>query len=639
MPDLIIGTAGHIDHGKTQLVKALTGTDTDRLKEEKLRGITIELGFARFILPSGKSVSLIDVPGHERFIKTMLAGVAGIDAALLVIAADEGIMPQTREHLDILQLLEVKQLIVVINKIDLVEPEYLMLVQDEIKEFLENTVYQNSPSVNISALRGDGIEELKSILDTGLKTLISSKTKKGPARLPLDRVFTKQGFGTVATGTLFNGIIKVGDNLQEPLKDKKTKVRSLQVHDKSVEFAKAGQRVAINLTGLEPKDLTRGDVLATPDFLQASSRLDVSCYLLKSSPYSLLPHTRVRFHQGTREALGRIVLLDRQELSPGEQAMIQIYLEEPVAVIRGDHYIIRSYSPVHTIGGGRILEPLAIKHKNKNAKKHIRDLEIKATGDPEKLISLFLEKSGTLVTINEISRFLYWGIEDTQKIIKRLLNSKRIIAVPAGEDTYLCCEAALKRWAEFISQEIEKQLGNNLLELGLNKEQLRTRCFSSWTMKEFNALLGYLLQEKMFSLFDGQYLIPFAYRKKAENSWNERIEDIKKYFIGQRWIIPPWSKVVEEIGLDEKAGAQLLQYLLRTGNIISLGGELYLTLDLLEEAKKVLAANYASGEQFSVAEVRDLLNTTRKVVVPVLEYLDKLGYTIRRGEGRILAKK
>ncbi len=362
MRNIVIGTAGHIDHGKTSLVKALTGIDTDRLKEEKSRGITIEIGFAHLSLPAGTVVSIIDVPGHERFIKNMLAGVAGIDLALLVIAADEGVMPQTREHLEILTLLEVKGLIAVITKIDLVDQEMLDLVVEETKDILGEYGHKNAPCVFTSANTKQGLQELIRVIEKSVENLQVRRETNGPARLPIDRVFSMQGFGTVVTGTLFNGEIKVGQELELPLKDKFVRIRSLQVHKVQVESAYAGQRVAVNLTGVDKVDIIRGDVLASPGIMQSTSRIDVSCHLLKSCPWSMKHMTRIRFHQGTREILGRISLLEREIMQPGEEAFFQLILEEPAVFLRGDRYIIRSYYPLHTIGGGVIIEPYAVKH-------------------------------------------------------------------------------------------------------------------------------------------------------------------------------------------------------------------------------------------------------------------------------------
>jgi selenocysteine-specific elongation factor len=350
MQRIIIGTAGHVDHGKTVLTKRLTGVDTDRLKEEKKRGISIELGFAPLTLPSGIKVGLVDVPGHERFIKNMLAGIAGIDLVLLVIAADEGVMPQTREHLDIINLLEVKKGIVVVTKTDLVDAEWLELVKGEIEEVLKGTVLEHAPVVPVSALTGQGIPQLLEVIDRmALET--PPKLITGKMRIPIDRVFTITGFGTVITGTLWSGRLKAGETVEILPRELTARVRNIQVHGEKVSEATAGQRVAVNLAGVETEEVFRGDVLAEPGLLTASHRIDVKLTLLKHINIALEQRVRVRIHHGTREVLGRVNLLDREELLPGENCFCQLVLETPLMALRGDHFVIRSYSPMLTKSG------------------------------------------------------------------------------------------------------------------------------------------------------------------------------------------------------------------------------------------------------------------------------------------------
>ena len=340
MDYIIVGTAGHVDHGKTQLVKALTGFYTDRLKEEKERGISIELGFAPVELADGQRIGLVDVPGHEKFIKQMLAGVGGMDLVMLVVAADEGVMPQTQEHLDIIDLLQVKKGLVVVTKADLVEADWLELVQEEIRDVLAGTVLENAPMCAVSAVSGAGIPELKAELQK-LAAETPPKTLTGKARLPIDRVFSISGFGTVVTGTLWSGRIKLGDSLQIVPEELTTRARSLQVHGKAVEEALAGQRTAINLANVEVGELSRGSVVITPGTLHPSRLIDVELKLLKQAK-EILNRTRVRFHVGTSEALGRVILLDRDSLRPGETAFAQLQLEEVVVSAKGDHFVIRS---------------------------------------------------------------------------------------------------------------------------------------------------------------------------------------------------------------------------------------------------------------------------------------------------------
>jgi len=346
----LIGTAGHVDHGKTKLIRALTGIETDRLKEEQQRGISIELGFAHLALPSGRDVGIVDVPGHEKFVRQMLAGATGMDMVLLVIAADEGIMPQTREHLDILTLLGVSRGIVVINKTDLVDSDWLEFIQEEVREGLKGTVFEQAPIFPVSASNGQGISELIQGIDQIIDE-VETKTTSGPVRLPVDRVFSIQGFGTVVTGTLHNGTVRLGQELAIEPEHIMAKVRSIQVHNEKVEEAEAGQRVAINLAGVNLSDIDRGAVVITPGEYPSGNILDLKIYNMKSAEKPLVQRQRVRFHIGTVEVLGRIHLLEQEEIQPGDEGYAQIILEEPVVAAAQDRFVIRFYSPAVTIAG------------------------------------------------------------------------------------------------------------------------------------------------------------------------------------------------------------------------------------------------------------------------------------------------
>ena len=362
MKQIVLGTAGHIDHGKTSLIKALTDIDTDRLKEEKERGITIDLGFAFLNLTDEVQLGIVDVPGHERFVKNMLAGVGGIDLVLLVIAADEGVMPQTREHLAICELLQVQEGLVALTKTDMVEAEWLELVRDDTAEFLRGTFLEGKPIVPVSSRTGEGLEALLQTLRGACESL-SPRTSGGPVRLPIDRVFTMRGFGAVVTGTLFSGCVRLEDRLEVLPKREVARVRGLQAHSQTVSEAVAGQRTAVNLQGVELDDLQRGDVLATPGRFPTTYMLDVTLKLLDDAPRALKHRARVRFHVGTSEIMGRVMLLDRDEMRPGEEVCAQLHLEQPTVAAARDRYVIRSYSPVQTIGGGVILDAVPVRHR------------------------------------------------------------------------------------------------------------------------------------------------------------------------------------------------------------------------------------------------------------------------------------
>ncbi|MDO9574227.1 MAG: selenocysteine-specific translation elongation factor, partial [Candidatus Contubernalis sp.] len=390
MKSIIIGTAGHVDHGKTMLIKALTGEDTDRLREEKERGISIELGFAPFRLPSGRIAGVIDVPGHERFIHNMLAGISGIDLVLLVVDASEGVMPQTREHLGILQLLKIKKGIVVITKIDLVEEEWLDLVQEEIKEELQGTFLENALIHRVSVVKEEGIEELKVLLDK-LVEEVPSKKQNAPLRMPVDRIFSVSGFGTVITGTLLSGAISTGEIVEILPHKIEARVRQIQVFEKPVEKAFAGQRVALNLAGIEKARIERGDVIAGPGFFKAKKLIDARINLLSVLKKPISNLTPVHFYLAAKRLVARVLLLEKEELAPGESSLVQCILDKPVVAHSGDHFIIRSYSPMTTIGGGVVLDGQPVRHK-RFRQEVINRLNILEEGDPAELILQVLEQ-------------------------------------------------------------------------------------------------------------------------------------------------------------------------------------------------------------------------------------------------------
>jgi selenocysteine-specific elongation factor len=362
LKQIILGTAGHIDHGKTSLIKAITGTDTDRLKEEKERGITIELGFASLDLPNGQHVGIVDVPGHEKFVKNMVAGATGIDIVVMVIAADEGVMPQTREHMEICTLLGIKHGFVALTKMDMVDEEWLELAMEDVRDFTAGTFLENTPIVPVSAVKEQGLQEFSRVLET-ICNQVPERSMSSLFRLPVDRVFTMKGFGTVITGSLISGRVQVGDTVMIYPSMVTAKVRGIQVHNQGVSMAEAGQRTAINFQGLEKAAINRGEMLALPGTLKPSFMVDLQLQYLASNKKPIKNRTRVRFHTGTSEILGNLVLLDREELPPGEKAAVQLRLDEPVCLVKDDRFVIRSYSPVRTIGGGQVLNPIPPKHK------------------------------------------------------------------------------------------------------------------------------------------------------------------------------------------------------------------------------------------------------------------------------------
>jgi selenocysteine-specific elongation factor len=388
MKQIILGTAGHIDHGKTSLIKALTGIDTDRLKEEKRRGITIELGFAHLELPSGQVLGIVDVPGHEKFVKNMVAGATGIDLVALIIAADEGVMPQTTEHLEICQLLNIQHGLVVLTKIDMVEPEWLELVREDVTDFLSDTFLAPAPLIEVSSLTGEGLKEMVQVIDT-LVQEIPERDAGNFFRLPIDRVFTMKGFGTVVTGTSISGRIQTGDEVTIYPQGISSRIRGIQVHNREADQVRAGLRTAINLQGVEKAQIQRGHVLAAKDSLRSTYMLDVLLELIPSAPRKLKNRARVRFHTGTSEIISTVILLDRDELEQGENCFAQIRLDQPTALLQHDRYILRSYSPVRAMGGGEILNALPLK-KKRFSEAALSELKLLNTGDLQERTEQFI---------------------------------------------------------------------------------------------------------------------------------------------------------------------------------------------------------------------------------------------------------
>ena len=473
MKQIILGTAGHIDHGKTTLIKALTGINTDRLKEEKLRGITIELGFAHLELPSGQRLGIVDVPGHEKFVKNMVAGATGIDIVALVIAADEGIMPQTREHMEICTLLGIRHGMVVITKTDMVDEEWLALVLEEVSEFTRGTFLEGSPVLPLSAVTGQGLPDFISELDHTCKN-IPEKTATGLFRLPVDRVFSMKGFGTVITGTLVSGKVAVGDRIMLYPSGETSKVRGLQVHNQSLNQAEAGMRTAINFQGLDKAAVNRGDVLAKPDDLKLSYMVDADLNYLSSNAKPLKNRTRVRFHAGTSEIMGVVVLLDREEIRPGDNAVVQIRLDTPVSLVKDDRYVLRSYSPIRTIGGGPILNPIPPKHK-RNRPDIIEGLQLLKEAEAEEVVRLQIASAGFKgCTFGELSIMTNLPEKKLDRFLQNMTSKKEAILVDKEKRRYIH-QNVFSDLQKILCNQLSEYHEKHPLKPGMPKEELKSK--------------------------------------------------------------------------------------------------------------------------------------------------------------------
>ena len=631
--NLIIGTAGHVDHGKTALIKALTGIDTDRLKIEKERGISIELGYAFCRLPSGRRAGIVDVPGHERFIKNMLAGVGGIDLVLLVIAADEGVMPQTREHMDIIELLQIRQGVVALTKVDLVDEEFLTLVREEVRDFLQTTALKDAPVVEVSAVTGKGLPELLAALDrAAVRT--EEKPAAGPVRLPIDRVFTIAGFGTVVTGTLWSGTIRLNDVLEILPRGLSARVRSLQVHGEKVAEAGAGQRVAVNLPGIEVTEVARGSVLAEKGAFKPAARLDVKLSLLENAPKVLRQRSRVRFYLGTAEILGRVLLFDREELAPGETAYVQLLLEMPAVAARGDRFILRSYSPMRTIGGGAVIDPAAGKHR-RGREEVIAALTAREKGDPGELILTALKKAKNKLLSREDLKAAGIGREDLETALAGLVEAGEALPVKIDQEEYFLSAATFQRWAAELNGLLAGYHREHPLREGLPREELRSRLFPALTSRQAQALLGVLEKRGVIRLSAQTAALP-GFSPNLSDREQKALLHLEETYQKAGLQPPRWSEVAVPALGDAEASQELLQYCLRRGILVKVADDLYFHAQAVEEAKKMLRDYLAEKGEITVGEARDVWGTSRKYALPLMEYFDRDKVTRRIGDKRVM---
>lgn len=633
MKHFIIGTAGHIDHGKTTLIKALTGRSTDRLKEEEKRGISIELGFTYFDLPSGKRAGIIDVPGHEKFIKNMLAGVIGIDIIILVVAADEGVMPQTKEHLAILQLLGIKKGFIVLTKIDLVDEEWKELVIEDIKENVENTFLENTPIIPVSSTEKTGLDQVTKNIDQ-LTEEIKERDIKDMPRLPIDRVFTISGFGTIVTGTLISGTFKVGDEIEVFPGNKKGRIRSLQVHDEDANIVEAGQRVAINIAGLKKTDIERGNVVAPINSMQDTMMLDVKIRLLKDIPKIIENRSRVRLYIGTQEILCRIVLLDREQLSPGESAYAQLRLEESTVAKRGDKFILRFYSPMFTIGGGEILEPNPEKKKRFDTKA-IEELKIKDKGRTEDIIEKIIEdKSREFPTVKALSIYTAMTEEKIYSEVKKLEQQNKVIDFSLLKDIYVIHINYFNYLKREIEKELERYHSENSLKLGMGKEEIRSKYFKNIKPKVSDEFINLLINKEVIEQNE-KYILLKGFQVKYTKVQNEIKGKIKTIFNERRFSPPKYEEIVKEMQTNDSEVKEVFESLLDRGEILKLKEDVYILRETCEKAKSILKEYLEGSEFITVSQYRDLLNTNRKVSIALLEYFDEQKITKRIGDKRI----
>ena len=625
---LIVGTAGHVDHGKTTLIQAMTGINTDRLKEEQERGLTIDLGFASLALPSGRTVGIVDVPGHERFLKNMLAGATGVDIALLVVAADEGVMPQTKEHIDILELLESRQGIVALTKCDAAEADWLGVVEDDLRDYLADTFLRDARIVRVSGVTGDGIEALVGEIDR-LAEIAEARPAAGPFRLPIDRVFTMTGFGTVVTGTLVSGTMKIGDAVRVLPKGIDSRVRGIQVHGEKREAAQAGSRVAVNLAGVEVADLERGDVLLPPGYLQASSAIDASVRVLDDAPRPLATRTRVRLHIGTAEVLGRVTVLGGREIEPGKRGFIQLKLEGPVVAARGDRFVLRFYSPMRLLGGGIVLDPAAPKHRASETRV-VERLEKKLKGDPVDMVEDALSTREAGLSVDELARVASLSVDDAKAALEELTQAGRV--VKAG--SRFMHQAAVRNLAEAAKVVLAAYFETNPMKSGMPKEKFRQLLGPTMDAKDFQALLSLMASAGELETSDISVNLPGRVPELGEKE--RQLADSIKRAYREAGVNPPLPADIEK--QYGPASKDVLALLIERGELVKVAVDLLFHKDALADAESALRAYLRERGQTTVAEFRDLIGSSRKYVVPLLEYFDKQRVTRRVGDMRVLGK-
>ncbi len=623
---MIIGTAGHVDHGKTELIKALTGVDADRFVEEKERGVSIDIGFAPYNVADGRIAGVIDVPGHERFIHNMLAGIGGIDLVLLVIDAQEGIMPQTREHLDILELLQIKKGLVVITKRDLVDGEWLEMVVEEVREFLGDTFLADASIFSVSSVTGEGLEELRMAINALVDT-VQERDEKAPLYMPLDRIFSISGFGTVVTGTLLTGTVKVGQVVEIMPPGRELRVRGIQVYGGKVETAAAGQRVAVNVPGLERGEIARGSVMAAPGYYHLTRFCDARLKLLpgvKPLP-NLAP---VHFYLGTARVTARLLLLEGDEMAPGEEGFIQCRLDKPLVARRGDRFIVRSYSPMVTIGGGIILDDQPPRHRRFRPDVLAR-LEELEQEDPRPFILQKLNSAGG-ATLTELSHLTHLGTEQLETMLEAAVQDGD--ASRLGE-LYVIGETRVA-WEQKIRETLAQFHREKPLLPGIAKSLLGGFLPRKAVGRPYDALLEQLKNQGLIAM-KGEFVSRHDFSPRPAPGQVEKLKEILSVLEKADLSPPAPRDLWQLLSLKKEEGEMLLDYLLRQGEVIKVGEDYFLHKLVVERCLQLLRDHFSGNRSVTLAQYRDLLQGSRKHSQAILEYFDGCKYTRRLGDERV----
>lgn len=633
MKHIILGTAGHVDHGKTSLIKALTGIDCDRLKEEKERGITIELGFAHFTLPRGQKIGVVDVPGHERLVRTMVAGATGIDILVLVIAADEGVMPQTREHLDICSLLGINRGLVALTKIDLVDDDWLEMVKSDVSDFLQGSVLDGAPLIPVSAATGQGLTEFVAALDQ-IASRVEEGHDCGVMRLPVDRVFTMKGFGTVVTGTLISGTVRPGDSVEILPSGLAAKIRGLQVYNQPAVQAQLGQRAALNIQGIEKEKINRGDVVAQPGYLKAARRLDIYLTHLPIKRQRLKHRALVRFHTGTSEIMARVHLIDREELAPGDSCYAQLFLSQPAACMARDRFVIRSYSPVTTIGGGIIIDPAARKLKRRLSSV-INNLEVlKDGGNEERLLVLINRAGNDGVRIKELTAKTGLNQKALRPLVEAILIRKQAVVIQP-EDTLLVSAAAFLGMQGKILANLLDYHRRFPLQPGISKEELRNSVGVSVSIRLFNLALQALEKQRRIAI-DQRTVKSADHTVDLDRDSEDTKQEILQIYLRCGLTPPETSDVLAGFAERREMAKKIFPLLVKDGLLVRIKENYYLHRNALEDLQNRYAKLLREKGQAAPADFKELTGLSRKYVIPLMEYFDLIKFTIRTGDNRIL---
>ena len=629
MKNIIVGTAGHIDHGKTTLIKALTGRNTDRWEEEQRRGITIDLGFTYFDLKNGDRVGIIDVPGHEKFIDNMVAGVVGMDLVLLVVAADEGIMPQTREHMDILGLLGIKKSILVINKCDLVDEEWLELVEEEIQEELEGTFLEGAPVVKVSAATGQGLDELTDTIQQLMSDEVVAKDTQTIPRLPIDRAFTLSGFGTIITGTLISGTITREDVLEMYPIGKECKIRNIQVHGQNQDKCYAGQRVAINLSNVKKKEIRRGCVLAPKNSMKNTDLLDVKLKVLEDSMRILTNHERLHLYTGTSEILCRAVLLDKEQIGPGEEGLVQLRLEEEIAVKRGDRFVVRFYSPMETIGGGIVLEPNPVRKKRFDAQA-IEELKKKESGSLGDVMELQIKEHGdTMITLAELAKVMAHSVDELKEYLDELEESGTIFVFPMKKDTYLWHRDSEFAVRQKIEETLQKYHSEHPYRYGMKKAEIHNTFLKKIKPNIFDAYIERMTGENVYGRRE-EYLSLPGYEVPKDAMYLQTEKLIEDTFEKAGYDFVRFSEI--DFGkIPRQTAEDVVLMMIDEGKVLRINEEMFTMKHLMDEAKEKIQNHLKEENLITIAQVRDMFSTSRKSAKPILEYMDSIKVTKKTG--------